>query len=74
MCVVADRAVVGAQAIDIGGDEAAQLRDELRAVAVYRHEVGFVCREVVVAQHLTSARLIEDGDLYTIAEGRLAID
>ena len=31
-------------------------------------------RELVVAQHLTPARLIEDGDLDAVAEGRLAID
>ena len=29
---------------------------------------------MVVAQHLTPARLIEDGDLDAVAEGRLAID
>ena len=33
-----------------------------------------MCREVIVAQYLTSTCLIEDGDLYSITEGRLAID
>ena len=43
-------------------------------MAVDRHEVGLVRRELVVAQHLTPARLIEDGDLDAVAEGRLSVD
>ena len=48
--------------------------DELGSVPVHRHEVGFVCRELIIAQHLTPTGLIEDRDLYPIAEGSLPLD
>ena len=43
-------------------------------MAVHRHEVGLVSGEAVIGQHFTSSSLVEDRDLYAVAEGRLSID
>jgi hypothetical protein len=70
----ADRPVRGSKAVDIAHDELTEALDELGSVPVHRHEVGFVCRELIIAEHLTPTGLIEDRDLYPIAEGSLPLD
>ena len=44
--------------------------NQLRAMAVKRQNIGLVCGEFIINQHLTASRLIQDRHFYPVTELR----
>ena len=48
--------------------------DQLRPMAIERHEISLMCRKIVVDIHFTSSCFVQNGHFYPIAETAFTVD
>lgn len=71
--VMADRAHVGCILFGIAGNDPLEVLDQLRAMAIEAKHIGLVSGKAVVDRHLAATSLVQDRDLYIVAERRVPI-